>query len=328
MSFFASIRVVMLRKYASFSGRAGRSEFWSFTLLVGVLVLALLAASAGTAAPAAVLALVLIALLLCLGLPATAVTTRRLHDIGMSGRWQLVALIPVLGPGALLVIAAQPGEPHPNRFGPALGNSLGSHPCRAPWRESLLRRATTLLAAWGVLAALCVLGSMLVLDLAAGSDVWGVPSAALAGWIAAPSGLWPDPDMAAGLLAPVSGLMLGALGLLLLTRYRTTDPPRVLSATALGAGLLSLTATVGLAVSYGGMGLVTVVEYSAFPLGFMLDGYAAEEAVNALWQVGASMTLAWIVAFAVQTARPASHGDLGAAEGAVAVGSRELAEQR
>ena len=70
-----------LGKYATFSGRASRSEFWWFTLFQS---LALIAASVvGDRLYA----------LACLGLllPMLAVSTRRLHDIGKSGWWQLLA---------------------------------------------------------------------------------------------------------------------------------------------------------------------------------------------------------------------------------------------
>lgn len=78
-------------KYAAFSGRASRAEFWWFFLFQ---VLALVAAS---------LVSDLLYGLVSLGLllPGLAVGTRRLHDIGKSGWWQLIMLT---GIGLLLLI--------------------------------------------------------------------------------------------------------------------------------------------------------------------------------------------------------------------------------
>ena len=53
---------------------------------------------------------------LALLLPGLAVGIRRLHDIGRSGWWILIALVPFIGAIVLLVFALQPSE-GPNRFG-------------------------------------------------------------------------------------------------------------------------------------------------------------------------------------------------------------------
>jgi uncharacterized membrane protein YhaH (DUF805 family) len=90
-------------KYADFSGRASRSEFWWWVLftLIGSLVCQ---AFSGY-----------LSLLFEVGtlLPYCAVTTRRLHDTNRSGWIQLVALIPLLGWILLIVWCAQPGIPDP-----------------------------------------------------------------------------------------------------------------------------------------------------------------------------------------------------------------------
>lgn len=51
-------------------------------------------------------------------LPSLAVSSRRLHDTGRSGWWQLLILLPVIGWIALIVFYAQKGTDGPNRFGP------------------------------------------------------------------------------------------------------------------------------------------------------------------------------------------------------------------
>ena len=71
-----------LSKYATFSGRASRPEFWWFFLFQ------ILASVAASMIGDTIAALASLALLL----PALAVGTRRLHDIGKSGWWQLLML--------------------------------------------------------------------------------------------------------------------------------------------------------------------------------------------------------------------------------------------
>ena len=104
------------RKYATFSGRAARPEFWWFVLFLflatsslGMLDSALLPADTTLLAPLFWLATLL---------PRLAVSVRRLHDIGKSGWWLLLALIPVLGFLVLLYFCVQPGEPGENEYGP------------------------------------------------------------------------------------------------------------------------------------------------------------------------------------------------------------------
>lgn len=80
-----------LSNYARFSGRASRSEFWWFTLFQ------ILVSFVGAMLGDTLAALVGLAILL----PAFAVSSRRLHDIGKSGWWQLLMLT---GVGILLLI--------------------------------------------------------------------------------------------------------------------------------------------------------------------------------------------------------------------------------
>ena len=84
MSFPAAI-AQCFRKYGDFSGRAGRREYWWWVLAVtiGWLILLLLAGATG------ILALLLPVYGLAILMPYLAATTRRLHDIGRTGRWQL-----------------------------------------------------------------------------------------------------------------------------------------------------------------------------------------------------------------------------------------------
>jgi|GEM_PF-425329 len=112
------------RKYADFTGRAVRSEFWYFVLFVYLLVgvVAAITVSAwdpnsAADAPAGLLA-VLGILWLGLLLPNWAVTVRRLHDTDRSGWFIFISLIPFVGGIILLVVLASEGTRGPNRYGP------------------------------------------------------------------------------------------------------------------------------------------------------------------------------------------------------------------
>ena len=96
------------QKYAVFSGRARRKEYWMF-MLFGTIV-------------SLVLSYISLALQelwsLAVFVPAIAVGSRRMHDIGKSGWLQLLGLIPVVGWIILLVFFCQDSNPGANAFGP------------------------------------------------------------------------------------------------------------------------------------------------------------------------------------------------------------------
>lgn len=104
MTFGESIQTCF-SKYADFSGRASRSEYWWWALFVFLTTLA-----AGVVNDK-ISALFSIAFML----PGLAVGARRLHDIDKSGWLQLLYLIPVLGWILLIYWATQEGR-EPNRF--------------------------------------------------------------------------------------------------------------------------------------------------------------------------------------------------------------------
>lgn len=117
MSFGTAVSTVF-RKYVGFSGRARRSEYWWWTLFVGIVTLAaaLIDGTSGndlSDGTGPVQGLVTVALLL----PNLAVTVRRLHDTGKSGWRVLFGLIPLLGFILLLVWTLQDSDPGANRFG-------------------------------------------------------------------------------------------------------------------------------------------------------------------------------------------------------------------
>ena len=122
-----AVRTV-LTKYATFSGRASRPEFWWWILAIflasavtqlidAFLLTPMLGFEAGDENAGQPLSMLFSLLIL---LPAIAVAARRLHDIGRSAWWLLLAVIPIVGSLILLWFYTRPsdaanqwGEPNP-----------------------------------------------------------------------------------------------------------------------------------------------------------------------------------------------------------------------
>ena len=103
-------------RYADFSGRARRKEYWLFVLAVVIITLAvkIIEAFAGPNSTAVVFIVTGLALLV----PGLAVTVRRLHDTDRSWAWILVQLVPIAGAIWFLVLMCLRGTEGGNRFGP------------------------------------------------------------------------------------------------------------------------------------------------------------------------------------------------------------------
>jgi len=97
--------LTVLKKYATFSGRAQRAEYWYFVLfsMIASIVLTILDAMFGTLDAQTGYGLLSGLYTLAVFIPALAVGARRLHDIGKSGWWQLIVLIPIIGVILLIV---------------------------------------------------------------------------------------------------------------------------------------------------------------------------------------------------------------------------------
>lgn len=109
-----------LRKYADFSGRSRRREYWMFVLFYILIDVALSIvdrmlgfynSAGGYGVLSGLFALALL-------IPAIAVGVRRLHDTGRSGWWILIGLIPVIGWIVLIVFYVQDSQPGSNAWGP------------------------------------------------------------------------------------------------------------------------------------------------------------------------------------------------------------------
>lgn len=111
--------VDVLKKYAVFSGRAQRAEYWMFflfNLIIGF-VLGIIEGLSGMSANSDVSVLANLYALAIL-IPAIAVSVRRLHDTGRSGWWLLIAFVPILGTIVLLVFFIMDSQSGTNEFGP------------------------------------------------------------------------------------------------------------------------------------------------------------------------------------------------------------------
>jgi len=103
----------VLKKYAVFSGRARRKEYWMFFLFNIIIALVLGFIEGLVGGPGIIGTLYSLAVLI----PGIAVSIRRLHDIGRSGWWLLICLIPIIGPIVVLVFMAQDSKPGDNQYG-------------------------------------------------------------------------------------------------------------------------------------------------------------------------------------------------------------------
>ncbi|MBI1838180.1 MAG: DUF805 domain-containing protein [Flavobacteriia bacterium] len=111
--------LTVLKKYATFSGRARRKEYWMFVLfhIIFLIVAAILDSSFGTTLPNIPYGLIYILYSLFVFIPALAVTVRRLHDVNKSGWWIFISLIPLIGGIWLLVLQVTEGDSGSNEYG-------------------------------------------------------------------------------------------------------------------------------------------------------------------------------------------------------------------
>ena len=102
------------KKFADFNGRARRKEFWIFLLInmavmYGLQFIAVHLGIVGT--------IILGVFGLAILVPSIAVSIRRMHDIGKSGWWVLVNLIPLIGSIWFIILGAKDSVPGSNEWG-------------------------------------------------------------------------------------------------------------------------------------------------------------------------------------------------------------------
>ncbi len=111
MNYFLEV----VKNYAGFNGRATRSEYWYFVLFYSIISIAISIIGAVISDKFGILSKLYF---LALVIPSLAVMIRRLHDIGKSGWWWLISIIPLIGPIWLIVLLATRSDPGDNKYGP------------------------------------------------------------------------------------------------------------------------------------------------------------------------------------------------------------------
>ena len=113
MTFTTAVRTCF-QKYATFSGRARRSEYWWFQAFLALVVLAgtMLVFLLRSEVPFYLTMVVAVGLVV----PSISVTVRRLHDTSRSGWWYLITLVPYVGALVLLVLCCLDSDPS-NQYG-------------------------------------------------------------------------------------------------------------------------------------------------------------------------------------------------------------------
>lgn len=103
----------VMKKYAVFTGRAQRAEYWMF-FLFNFIIAFVLGFIEGLVGGPGILGILYSLVVL---IPGIAVSIRRLHDTDRSGWWLLIGFVPLIGAIVLLVFMVQDSKPGENQFG-------------------------------------------------------------------------------------------------------------------------------------------------------------------------------------------------------------------
>jgi uncharacterized membrane protein YhaH (DUF805 family) len=111
--------LTVLKKYAVFSGRARRQEYWFFTLFSFIItaVLVYIDFNVGPYGSQTGLGFLSGLYSLAVFIPTFAVTVRRLHDTSRTGWWLLIGFIPLIGAIVLLVFMFLDSTSGTNEYG-------------------------------------------------------------------------------------------------------------------------------------------------------------------------------------------------------------------
>lgn len=134
MSFGESVSTCLGSKYADFSGRARRSEYWWFALFCliveAILVTMIISGISNLEFSATSLSVgdttglfyigLVLGVIFCLAIliPSIAVAIRRLHDQDKSGAWWFINFVPYVGGLIFFILMVLEGTPGPNQYGP------------------------------------------------------------------------------------------------------------------------------------------------------------------------------------------------------------------
>ena len=110
----------VLNKYAVFSGRAQRKEYWYFFLINLIISIAftVLDIIIGSFSPEIGIGILSGIYSLIILVPSLAVSVRRLHDTNHNGWFLLLNLIPIVGAIILIVYLTKDSQPNENKYGP------------------------------------------------------------------------------------------------------------------------------------------------------------------------------------------------------------------
>lgn len=114
VSFGDAVKRALTVNYCNFDGRSSRSEYWWYALAIFILSFVINLIFGQSNAGMIVSGIVSLALLL----PGLGLAVRRLHDIGKSGWWIFINLIPLVGWIIFIVWMAKESEMTPNQYGP------------------------------------------------------------------------------------------------------------------------------------------------------------------------------------------------------------------
>jgi uncharacterized membrane protein YhaH (DUF805 family) len=111
---------VVFENYANFNGRARRSEYWFFALMYFIIAIVaiMIDGALGTNFSPLPYGYVYVLVALAHFIPSLAVGVRRLHDVGKSGWFYFIVLIPIVGAIWLLVLFFTEGKKGENQYGP------------------------------------------------------------------------------------------------------------------------------------------------------------------------------------------------------------------
>lgn len=118
-----TLTFVLTKKYIEFQGRASRSEFFRYNLMISLcltiisIIMGIIKLITNDIMTAIVLYILLGIIDLALILPGLAIAVRRLHDTNKSGWYLLINLIPIVGPIWFLILMLTKGDVYTNNYG-------------------------------------------------------------------------------------------------------------------------------------------------------------------------------------------------------------------
>ncbi|MBR3956769.1 MAG: DUF805 domain-containing protein [Kiritimatiellae bacterium] len=110
----------LTKKYACFSGRARRQEYWMFVLfnIIACIIVGVISGVLVSVTNVTAFAYLGTIYSLAVLIPGFAVLFRRLHDTGRSGWWWLIGFIPLIGAIVLIIFCCLDSQPGENQYGP------------------------------------------------------------------------------------------------------------------------------------------------------------------------------------------------------------------